>query len=128
MVGALDRWPDISRAGRQNQMVIGDRLARRGRDLTRRPIDLRHSYGVSPIDRILVEEALGFENQSLPIAILHIGFGKRWALIGQARLVAEENDLSLMPLLPQARRELHRGLSGADDDDLHPFRPFPTCV
>lgn len=50
----------------------------------------------------------------------HGAFGKRRALVGRMRLVAEEGDPARVAPLAQAQRRARAGLAGADHD--HPAR------
>ena len=116
-VGVGNIEQPIPRAGRQHQMAVVERRARREHYLPRRAVDRGGTIG-DQVDVLVVIEFFWPEHQAIRSAgSLQIGLGQRRALIRQMAFVVEERNAFGKAVLAQRGCELKAGMAGAGDDD-----------
>ena len=117
-LGAGHRERAKPRPGGQHDLVAGDLAARAQSQPAALPVDLGHGLAGDELDPLFFVERSRAQPQFVEAAVAgEIGFRQGRALIGQRRLVADQQDPAGEPLLAQRRRGLETGLAGADDGD-----------
>jgi hypothetical protein len=117
-VGAGDRQLTGAGAGGQDEEVVGNGLARgQGHRLFRAIDPFGHAFEAQ--GDVIVGVPLGrLQRERLGVGLaLQPGLGQRRALIGQQRLVADQDDTALVTVLAQERGGRTACVARADDDD-----------
>ncbi|MNN58963.1 hypothetical protein D3C81_1740410 [compost metagenome] len=88
-------------AGGQYQVIVDGRLAGGEQDSSVLPVDGSRLV-VDQLDALGGEELGWTEQQGVLVDLTEqVGLGQRWALVGQAGLVADQGDASVVSLLAQ---------------------------
>src|SRR5947209_20606480 len=99
-------------------MIVVERTATRKRDALVGAVDRGDARLRDKLDFVVGEEVLWPERQRLGARLAHeIGLRQGRALIGQARLVADDDDVTGKSVLAQRRCGLKPRLAGAGDDE-----------